>query len=189
MSGKLSIGLIMGSVREGRLCDRVTAWVVRSLQGVEGLTLKVIDPALFGIGSGQFRGVGGKDLGKQLEALDGFIVITPEYNHSFPAALKELIDSAYSEWQTKPVGFVSYGGMSGGIRAVEQLRQVFSELHAVTLRDAVALPDVWNRFDEQGELLEAGRMDSALRKMVQRLRWWAMATRSARLSMPYEQAV
>ncbi len=70
---------------------------------------------------------------------DAFLVVTPEYNHGYPAALKELIDSVYEPWHAKPVAFVSYGGASGGIRAVEQLRQVFAELHAVTLRDGVQL--------------------------------------------------
>lgn len=189
MAERLNIGLIMGSTREGRLCDRVTAWLVRSLKGVEGLSVRVIDPIRFGIGGAELRVTFEKDLKKTLAGLDGFIVVTPEYNHSFPAALKQLIDSVYTEWQTKPVGFVSYGGMSGGIRAVEQLRQVFAELHTVTLRDAVALPDIWNRFDDSGELLEAGRPESALRKMVERLRWWAQATRSARLAVPYDEAM
>lgn len=189
MGERTRIGVIMGSVREGRLCDRVTAWVVRTLQGMEELSVQVVDPVAFGIGGARPKGVFAKDLSKQLAGMDGFIVITPEYNHSFPAALKELIDSAYDEWQTKPVGFVSYGGMSGGIRAVEQLRQVFAELHTVTLRDAVALPDIWSRFDDSGELIDAGRTESSLRKMVQRLRWWASATRSARRVKPYDEAV
>jgi len=61
-----------------------------------------------------------------------FVVVTPEYNHGYPAPLKSLIDSVGREWQAKPVAFVSYGGVSGGLRAVEQLRQVFAKLHMVT---------------------------------------------------------
>lgn len=187
MTATLRIGLIMGSVREGRLCDRVTAWVVRTLQGENGIQLRVIDPrtALPAVENG--GGKSTKALKQLLAGMDGFIVITPEYNHSFPAALKQLIDSAYDEWQTRPVGFVSYGAMSGGIRAVEQLRQVFAELHAVTLRDGVALTDIWSRFDDLGDLIEPGRTDAALRRMVSRLRWWAMATRDARSVEPYDQ--
>jgi NAD(P)H-dependent FMN reductase len=73
----------------------------------------------------------------RLANADAFVVVTPKYNHNFPAPLKNAIDWRYNKWRAKPVGFVSYGGMGGGLRAVEQLRQVFAELHAVTVRDAV----------------------------------------------------
>jgi NAD(P)H-dependent FMN reductase len=79
------------------------------------------------------------------------VVVTPEYNHGYTAALKQLIDAVKAEWVAKPVGFVSYGGVSGGLRAVEQLRLVFAELHAVTIRDGVSFAMAWNRFDEAGE--------------------------------------
>ena len=59
---------------------------------------------------------------------DGFIVITPEYNHGYPAVLKSALDALYAEWVRKPIAFVSYGGWSGGVRAVEQLRLVAIEL-------------------------------------------------------------
>ncbi len=70
-----------------------------------------------------------------------FVVVTPEYNHSFPGPLKAAIDRHVTPWQAKPVGFVSYGGISGGLRAVEHLRQVFAELHAVTVRETVSF--IW----------------------------------------------
>ncbi len=73
-----------------------------------------------------------------LSEADAFIVVTPEYNHSFTASLKFVLDLVYEPWQGKPVAFVSYGGISGGLRAVEQLRLVFAELHAVTVRDTVS---------------------------------------------------
>nr|WP_083850877.1 NAD(P)H-dependent oxidoreductase [Arthrobacter sp. TB 23] len=66
---------------------------------------------------------------QRLHAADAFVVVTPEYNHSSPASLKNAIDWSYEEWQTKPVGFVSYGGISDGLRAIEHLRPVISEVH------------------------------------------------------------
>ncbi|TBW50749.1 NADPH-dependent oxidoreductase [Marinobacter halodurans] len=188
MTAPLHIGVIMGSAREGRLCDRVTAWVVRTLQGENGLRVQVIDPRTALPAVENHHGDSTMTVKQRLAGMDGFIVVTPEYNHSFPAVLKQLIDSAYDEWQTRPVGFVSYGGLSGGIRAVEQLRQVFAELHAVTLRDGVAFADIWRCFDDHGELVEPGRAEAALHRMASRLRWWARATREARLAEPYEQA-
>jgi NAD(P)H-dependent FMN reductase len=59
---------------------------------------------------------------RRIDAADAFVVVTPEYNHSYPASLKHAIDMAYGEWNAKPVAFVSYGGISGGLRAVEALR-------------------------------------------------------------------
>ena len=73
-------------------------------------------------------------------------------NHGYPGGLKIAIDTLRDEWRTKPVGFVSYGA-AGGLRAVEQLRPVFAELHAVTMRDAVSFPSVHRRFDEYRQLL------------------------------------
>ncbi|WP_111494702.1 NADPH-dependent FMN reductase [Marinobacter bohaiensis] len=183
MRKPIRIGLVMGRVREGRLCDTVSAWVMRTLQGNGDLSLRVIDPLRLGSADAEHR------LGQQLDAVDGFIVVTPEYNHSFPGPLKQLIDTFFHEWQAKPVAFVSYGGLSGGIRAVEQLRLVFAELHAVTLRDAVALPQVWDRFDAFGELNDAGRTTATLERMASRLAWWARAMQRARAEEPYDQAV
>ena len=80
------------------------------------------------------------------------IVLSPEYNHSFSAPIKAVIDAMpKSAWRAKPVGFVSYGGFSAGLRAVEQLRLVFAELHAVTMRDVVSYYLMNQNFDEQGD--------------------------------------
>jgi NAD(P)H-dependent FMN reductase len=114
--------------------------------------------------------------------------VTPEYNHGYPASLKFLIDSVGAEWHGKPVAFVSYGGISGGLRAVEQLRQVFAELHTVTIRDAVSFAAAWEQFDGTGRLLEPERARRSMETLLARLHWWAVALRSAREAKPYTQA-
>ncbi len=96
-------------------------------------------------------------LEEKIAEADAFIIVTPEYNHGYTAALKELIDSCYEPWHAKPVGFISYGGVSGGLRAVEQLRQVFAELHTVTIRDTVSFSNVWAQFDAAGNPIQGGR--------------------------------
>ena len=83
----------------------------------------------------------------RLAAADAFVIVTPEYNHSYPASLKHAIDQGYIEWMAKPVGFVSYGGSTGGVRAVEHLRNVFAELHATTIRDYVPFLRARRQFD------------------------------------------
>jgi NAD(P)H-dependent FMN reductase len=113
--------------------------------------------------------------------------VTPEYNRGYPAALKFLIDLVGEEWRGKPVGFVSYGGISGGLRAVEQLRLVFAELHAMTIRDGVCFANVWSSSTRRARLLDADRPEKAMATMLAQLHWWASALRHARNSVPYGQ--
>ncbi len=116
---------------------------------------------------------------------DAFVVVTPEYNPGYPAPLKQAIDLAYTEWQAKPVAFVSYGGLAGGLRAVEQLRQVFAELHAATVRDVVSLHNPWTLFDDDARTHEPTGAEAAAKTMLDRLTWWAGALRTAGDSAPY----
>ena len=71
------------------------------------------------------------------------MVVTPEYNHSYPASLKAAIDWHFTQWTAKPVAFVSYGGAAGGRHAVLHLENVLTELHAVTIRDGLAFPNYY----------------------------------------------
>ncbi len=109
-------------------------------------------------------------------------------NYRYPAPLKSLIDSVGAEWQAKPVAFVSYGGVSGGLRAVEQLRLVFAELHTVTIRDAVSFAGAWEQFDEAGWLVQPERARRSMTTLLSRLHWWAVALRNARAALPYAPA-
>jgi NAD(P)H-dependent FMN reductase len=113
------------------------------------------------------------------------VVVTPEYNHSFPASLKNAIDWHFTQWQAKPVGFVSYGGVAGGLRAVEHLRLVFAELHAMTVRGTVSFHMAPERFDANGEPREPEGCNRAAKAMLDQLVWWARALRTARAARPY----
>jgi NAD(P)H-dependent FMN reductase len=123
----------------------------------------------------------------RLEAADAFIVVTPEYNHSYPASLKNAIDWHRGEWTAKPVAFVSYGGMSGGLRAVEHLRAVFAELHAVTIRDTVSFHGAHARFGPDGEPKDDAAAVAA-KAMLDQLGWWARSLAEARTVRPYPGA-
>lgn len=179
MSALIKIGLIYGSTREGRFCDRVAQWAGQ-MAAREGFEVDAIDPAERGREH---------ELQRRIGACDGFVVVTPEYNPGYPAPLKALIDSVGAEWQAKPVAFVSYGGISGGLRAVEQLRLVFAELHAVTIRDSVSFAGAWEQFDGTGALIEPERAERSMSRMLSRLRWWATALSFARTSSPYPATV
>jgi NAD(P)H-dependent FMN reductase len=176
METPIRIALIYGSTRKGRFCDTVANWAASEILKTGAFELDQIDPA---------EPIA---LHERLGKADAFVVVTPEYNHGYPAPLKALIDSAGAEWHAKPVAFVSYGGVSGGLRAVEQLRQVFAELHAVTIRDSVSFAGAHERFDEEGELREPERVRKPLARMLAELQWWALALREARDARPYADA-
>src|SRR6185369_6041664 len=165
---KIRLGLIYGSTREGRFCDTVAQWVTAQIVSDERFSVEIVDPA---------RMDGEKPLKAQIGEADAFVLVTPEYNHGYPAPLKALIDSVGVEWHAKPVAFVSYGGISGGLRAVEQLRQVFAELHAVTVRDTVSFASAWEQFDATGGIVAPDRPRRSTATMLWRLYWWAVALR------------
>lgn len=187
MDEPIKIALIYGSTRKGRFCDKVAEWAAEQIRSAGRYTVDAIDPAVVLPAQGQEADghSGSANLWQRMAAADAFVVVTPEYNHGYPAALKSLIDSVGAEWQAKPVAFVSYGGISGGLRAVEQLRLVFSELHAVTIRDSVSFAGAWEQFDEAGKLRQPERAKNSMATMLGRLRWWAVALRNARGAMPY----
>ncbi|OIJ95570.1 NADPH-dependent FMN reductase [Streptomyces monashensis] len=190
----LRVAVVVGSVREGRVGRAVADWFLGTAADDPGLDLDVIDLAevelplvLPGWGGGpspEAAAVLG-DVSPRLAAADAFVVVTPEYNHSFPASLKNFVDWHYVQWQAKPVGFVSYGGLGGGLRAVEQLRTVFAELHAVTVRDSVSLHGPWSGLTEDGTPRDADVCAGAAKGMLGQLAWWGRALRAARAERPY----
>ncbi|HEY1897148.1 MAG TPA: NAD(P)H-dependent oxidoreductase [Terracidiphilus sp.] len=187
MDEQIKIALIYGSTRKGRFCDKVAGWAAEQIRASGNYQVDVIDPAVVLPQPGQEPAVqqGSANLWQRMAAADAFVVVTPEYNHGYPAALKSLIDSVGAEWQAKPVAFVSYGGVSGGLRAVEQLRLVFAELHAVTIRDSVSFAGAWEQFDDAGLLRQPERAAKTMATLLARLHWWAVALRNARGSIPY----
>ncbi|MDJ0464466.1 NAD(P)H-dependent oxidoreductase [Streptomyces sp. H27-C3] len=191
VSAPVRLAVIIASNREGRFAPIVADWFVSRATEHVGLDIDVIDladidlPTALSINpSDEVTAVLGT-VSPRLEAADAFVVLTPEYNHSFPASLKNLIDWHGTQWHAKPVGFVSYGGMSGGLRAVEQLRQVFAEMHTVTVRDTVSFHNVWGHFDEDGKHNDPSACDAAAKSMIDQISWWARALRTAKTASPY----
>ena len=190
MSERIKLALILGSTREGRFCDTVADWAAGEIEGRDEFLLDRIDPAHLDLPARLERrpGPAVQALRQRLGAAEAFVVVTPEYNRGYPAVLKQVIDSANAEWQAKPVAFVSYGGVAGGLRAVEQLRLVFAELHAMTVRDAVSFAGVWQKFTADGRLHDPEGPGRAMAVMLARLRWWALTLRHGRAAAPYGEA-
>ena len=115
-----------------------------------------------------------------LSNADAFVMVTPEYNHGMPASLKHFIDWHFVEWHRKPVAAIGYGGLGGGLRAIENLRLVMAELHAIVIRDTVTFNAPWELFSEAGDLLAPDRAVHASEALRDSLAWWASALRRGR---------
>jgi NAD(P)H-dependent FMN reductase len=178
----LQLAVIVGSTREGRFGDTVARWFVNQARPHPDLLVDVIDLAEAGLPAVMSRqpDPASRAFAGRIDRADCFVVVTPEYNHGYPAPLKQAIDLVHAPWRRKPVGFVSYGGVSGGLRAVEQLRQVFAELHATTVRDSVSFPQAWTLFDGSGDLVDPDGATAAAKTLLDELTWWASALRTAR---------
>jgi NAD(P)H-dependent FMN reductase len=187
----LRLAVISSSVREGRFGPTVAHWIAGLAKERGELAVDLIDLAehdlphqlSFSPRDGVAEELAG--VSPRLAGADAYIVVTPEYNHSYPASLKTLIDWHSTQWQAKPVAFVSYGGLSGGLRAVEHLRPVFAELHTVTIREVVSFHKAWEHFDETGALKEPEGATAAAKAQLDQLTWWGNALREARTKVPY----
>ncbi|WP_433275778.1 NADPH-dependent FMN reductase [Pseudonocardia xinjiangensis] len=187
---RLRLVVIIGSTREGRFGSTVADWFVGEAKQHADMEVDVLDLADAALpdrltGYGQPVPPQVAAVAPRLAAADAFVVVTPEYNHSYPAPLKTLVDWYGPEWQAKPVAFVSYGGMSGGLRAVEHLRPVFAEVHATTVRDTVSFHGAWARFGDEGRPFEEAECSAAAKTLLDQLAWWAVALRDARAARPY----
>jgi NAD(P)H-dependent FMN reductase len=141
------IGIIVGSTRPNRNSEQVAHWVLQVASGRHDAHFELLDlrdyplphldeplpPSL-----GQYQNKHTKQWAAKIASFDGFVIVTPEYNHGIPGVLKNAIDYLYAEWNNKAVGFVSYGG-AGGVRAVEHLRLVAGELQMADVRQQVVL--------------------------------------------------
>ncbi len=145
------IAIMLGSTRPGRRVDQVAHWVheqaaTRTRQGpaveyelvdLTDVALPMLDePAPAAIGTYQHAHT--RRWSELVASFDGFVFVTPEYNHAMPAVLKNAIDYLFAEWNDKAAGFVSYG-FTGGVRAVEQLRLTLAEVKVATVRSQVSL--------------------------------------------------
>ncbi len=163
---KPKILVILGSIREGRAGEKIAKWFMDAIKTVDSAEFELVDlkdwplPMFADAQTPSTRTWAHPNplVQKWLEKVagaDGYIIITPEYNHSYPAALKNVLDYPYKEWNNKVIGFVGYGGFAGGSRAVEHLRQIAAELQMYDVREQVLIPVVWQAFDQAGNLLNA----------------------------------
>jgi NAD(P)H-dependent FMN reductase len=189
----LKIAVIIGSTRVHRQGGKVADWFVAEMRKREEFWVDVIDLRDTPLPETQYDGHPRLHqyppevaaFAQRIDEADGFVIVTPEYNHGYPASLKHALDMVYREWHAKPMTFVGYGGVAGGFRAIEQLREVCGELHVMDIRDAVSLSFVMNRFEEDGSLKPDPVVDEQVRLTLNSLAWWARSLRVARAAEEY----
>jgi NAD(P)H-dependent FMN reductase len=141
------IGIIVGSTRPNRNGEQVARWVYEVASGRDDAEFELVDLRDYPLphldeplspSFGQYHNEHTRRWADKIASFDGFVMVTPEYNHSTSGVLKNAIDYLYAEWNNKAVGFVSYGG-AGGARAAEHLRMIAGELQLADVRQQVTL--------------------------------------------------
>jgi NAD(P)H-dependent FMN reductase len=187
--------VIIGSTRPGRAADLVVPWVISRARAHPDFDIEVADLRdwplpIFAEHAGTIGDLSDptysepivRAWNQKVKQADAFIVVTPEYNHSIPAALKNAIDTVWLSYgfRNKPVAAVGYSGSIGaGIRAIEHLAHVFIEAEAVPLRNTVVIPFVREAFGAEGEPVDP-EPGIRLQVMLDDLAWWSSALEKAR---------
>ena len=183
----MQIDIILGSARSGRNGEAVARWVYQiakqrsdaefELVDIQEYDLPLLDepmpPAM-----GQYSKEHTKRWAAKIASFDGYVFVTPEYNHGPPGALKNAIDYLYAEWNNKVAGFVSYGS-AGGTRAVEQLRLVMAELQIADVRAQVAL-SLFTDFENFRVFKPAPHQETSVSEMLDQVIRWSHALKTVR---------
>lgn len=178
MAENLAIKVIISSTREGRFGSNVGEWFYGIARQYEGIDAELVDlrdwPLPFfdeskSPTSGEIAEEA-EEWARLIDSADGYVIVTPEYNHGYPAVLKNALDHLYLQWNNKPIAFVSYGGAAGGTRSVEQLCTVAIELQMAPIRETVAFPMARNLFDEQGLPNDAEYYETRARSLLDHVR-------------------
>ncbi len=184
----IKIKILTGSNRPGRFNIQPAQWIQEIAKQRKDIELEFIDLQEINLPfldepvtpmMHQYSKQHTKDWSAKIDEADGFIFVTPEYNHSFSAVLKNAIDYLLYEWNYKPVGFVSYGS-AGGSRAIEHLTGVAREVSLFPLRASVMLFSYWNNLDENGKYKFSEAEVSAANTLLDSLVYWATAMKEPR---------
>lgn len=177
----LYIPIILGTARQGRRSENVAREVLDFAKTLE-IETELLDVRDFPQRYTQEPTEKMKEWQTKAERADGYIVVTPEYNHGYPGELKMFLDHVYKECNRKPIGFVGVSdGVLGGARGIEQLRLVAIEFQMIPLRTAVYFRNVLELFDEQKKLKDPADWRKRLGLLFDECLWYARVLREERL--------
>lgn len=192
------IKVILGSTRPGRFGGQAANWIMDVSKQYPDATFELVDlkeinlPFLDeetppSMANGTYAHEHSNAWAKIVNEADGFIFVTPEYNHGAPASLKNAIDFAAQEWFYKPVAFVSYGAKAGGVRAVEHLRGSAAWLRMYDLADEVAIKNYWEFLDENGTFQPTEEHNADANHMLKNIVFWSDKMKPARDELAGQQ--
>ncbi|MCW2810650.1 MAG: NADPH-dependent oxidoreductase [Friedmanniella sp.] len=178
----MRIAIIVGSTRPGRNGVAVAQWVLENAQKRSDASYELVDIADLDLplldepippSMGQYQNEHTQKWAAQVASFDGYVVVTPEYNHGPSGALKNALDFVYGEWNNKAAGFVGYGSV-GAVRAVEQLRLVMAELQVATVRAQVVLT-LANDFENYSVFTPTAGQEASLSAVLDQVVSWSGA--------------
>jgi NAD(P)H-dependent FMN reductase len=182
---KPTLQIIIASTRPGRVGPSVATWIHDRAVKHSGFDVELIDLAEVNLPMfdeprhprfGEYVHQHTKDWSATISRGDAYIFVIPEYNYGFNAAIKNAIDYLNREWLYKPLGFVTYGGVAAGTRAMQMLKQVVSALKMVPMTEAVNIPFVQQFLDSDRVLQPNDVMETAATAMLDELARWTAAT-------------
>jgi len=183
----MKLAVITGSVRPGRIGPAFAAWFADRAREQGAFDVVQLDLAEVGLPfhdephhpkTGIYLHDHTRRWSEAIDGADAFVMVTPEYNYGYGAALKNAIDFLHKEWADKPVGFVGYGGIGAGTRAIQQLKQVVTTLRMVPVFESVNVPFAPAQLDEAGAVRPDEERDVAARAMLEELLRLARKLRS-----------
>lgn len=183
----IKIGIILGSTRPGRVCEQVAKWTYEVARQRSDAEFELVDIADFNLplldepvppSLDKYSKEHTKAWAAKIAPLDGFVFVSPEYNHGISGALKNALDFIYKEWNNKAAGFVSYGS-AGGARAVESLRLVMGELQIADVR-AQLLLYLASDFENYATFQPKPQHERALGTMLDQVTAWSTALKPLR---------
>jgi NAD(P)H-dependent FMN reductase len=195
----LNLKIILGSTRPGRAADKLMPWLLEQTRQHAAFEMELLDlrdwPLPFFAETAATVGNPAdptysqpvvRDWNRKMAEADAILIVSPEYNHSVPAVLKNALDSVFASYalRNKPAGFVGYsGGNTAGARAVEHLAQICFEAEMMPLRDTVLFPAIHQAFDADGRPKDP-LVDARLTVLLDDLEWWGALLKAARPTQP-----
>jgi NAD(P)H-dependent FMN reductase len=184
--------VIIASTRPGRVGLPIANWAISEIEKHGGFEIDVADLAVIDLPMldephnpvhRNYTKPHTVAWSKRVDAADAILIVTPEYNHGMPGSLKNAMDFLYHEWNYKPVAFVSYGGMSGGMRSVQMAKQVATTQKMMPLAEAVNIHMV-PKYMHDGQFVPDETLENSLKRVLGELMRWATALRAMRVAQP-----
>lgn len=184
-----TIKIITSTTREGRKGILVAEWITALAKQTNRFTIELLDLAQINLPLmdepahprlQQYRHEHTRQWSQTISEADGYIIVLAEYNFGFPAPIKNALDYLYNEWARKPVAFVSYGGVSGGLRSTQMLKQVVTALNMMPVTEQVAIPFFAKLVNDKGEFVPTEAVTKSADAMLNELEKWTVALKRMR---------